>query len=106
MLVSSLVSKTARQDRSATSAAALLFSQAPNLPSFQKASRWGDQGFWANEIALAASSLFDSMAVERLSSLRKLQTAPGSGLWLLAPPGAVPFSPPEWQLLLRARLGM
>ena len=106
LTVSSLASKTARHDRSSASAASLLLAQAPNIPSFGKSSRWNDQSFWASEIALAASSLFDTLAVERLSSLRKLQSAPGSGLWLLATPGAIPFSPPEWQLLLRARLGM
>ena len=51
---------------------------------------------------------FDSQVTARLATLRKAQEAPGSGLWLAACPGSDPsvtFSPEEWQLLLRARIG-
>ena len=72
--------------------------------------QWCTQGAWSDEANHQHATNFDSNVNERLQSLRNLQLAPNAGLWLTAQPQGSPedptFSPEEWQLLLKARIGM
>ena len=75
-------------------------------PSLRK---WCDQSSWTTLWNSIRADKFSREAVERLSSLQKLQAVQNGGLWLQALPKTQDwqqFSPQEWQSLLRARIGL
>ena len=72
-------------------------------------SSWCHQSTWADEFMKTTTATFDQEVVERLKCLRRLHSAPSSGLWLTTNPfleQGPTFSALEWQGLLRFRVGM
>ena len=71
--------------------------------------KWVQQHAWGEEVHELQAKVFDSTVIERLRSLRALQSSSAGGLWLTQKPGVVEearFSPSEWQGLLRFRCGV
>ena len=91
-------------------AAALSLNGLTAVRQHQLLPQWCTQGSWNDEVVQHLANTFDTNVQERLQSLRTLQQAPQAGLWLTAQPLGTPdepsFSPQEWQLLLKNRIGM
>ena len=70
--------------------------------------KWCSQRAWSQEMWERKLSLLNATAPARDRLLRLLQASPNAGAWLTEAPGeeaALSFSTPEWQTLLRFRLG-
>jgi hypothetical protein len=82
----------------------------PFLVSSSMWSSWASQKFWSQAVDEALAAAFDAEASVRLVQLRRLQAGAHAGTWLTSLPNPLDedstLSAPEWQALLRFRLGI
>ena len=71
--------------------------------------QWASQKAWSREVWSRRISAFNETSPARTRLLRMLQATPNAGAWLAEAPGdfsTLSFTAPEWQALLRFRLGI